>query len=377
MADFGATVIKVEPPRGDAYRGLVQNPGMPVVDHDFHWQAANRNKLGLALDLRSGAGRASLDRLIESADVLVTNFPLPTRRKLRLQYTDVVKLNERLIYASLSAYGEAGPEADNTGFDSTAYWARSGLMHMIRPDPEGGPARSAPGQGDHPSGISLFGAIMLGLYQRQRTGRGCHVHTSLLANGVWGNAFNAQAILCGGTAPMRPRREQMGNALTNHYRTADDRWFILTILNQERDWPRLLRATGAEHLAEDQRYVCQATRNRHGPALCAELDAIFSRRDLEYWKEVLNDAGLTIGVVGTNDDVAQDAQMRACGALRPVDDASGFGAGLVVDSPMWVEGAAKVPMVPAPTVGQHGKEILPRYGFSADEIEALESQGAF
>jgi len=236
MADYGADVIKVEAPKGDAYRHLNNNPGLPETDAAFHWHVTNRNKRGLALDLTSAAGRQVLERLVAGTDVFITNFPLGARKRLQLNYADIQALNPKLIYASLSAYGESGDEAPNPGFDSTAYWARSGLMDMVRPDPDGGPARSMPGQGDHPTGVALFGAIMLALFDRQRTGVGQHVHTSLMANGLWANAFAAQAALSGAQMPRRPKREDMPNALTNHYQCADQRWFILTLLNQDRDW---------------------------------------------------------------------------------------------------------------------------------------------
>lgn len=377
MADFGAEVIKVEPPQGDAYRSIVNNPGMPECATDFHWQSANRNKRGITLDLGCDAGRGALDRLIGQADVLVTNFPSRTRKRLRLEYDDIRTKNERLIYASLSAYGEKGDEAPNPGFDSTAYWARSGLMHMVRPDPQGGPARSTPGQGDHPSGIALFGAIMLALYDRLRTGRGTHVHTSLMANGLWANAFNAQAILSDGDVPLRPRRELMGNALTNHYRTSDDRWFILTVLNQDRDWPRLLEATGAYAFADDERFATRAARNANGPALCVELDRIFAARDLNYWKQRLNEFGLTIGVVGTNEEIQGDGHMVDSGALRATPSQDAMGAQYIVDSPLWIEGHEKLPVRPAPRTGEHTREVLLGAGYSEAELAALKDDGAF
>ena len=375
MADFGASVIKVEPPGGDSYRGLLNNPGMPAGDVDFHWHVTNRNKRGIALDLMADDGRAALDRLVSRADVLITNFPSRTRTRLRLDYPDVKAVNPALIYATLSAYGESGGESANPGFDSTAYWARSGLMHMVRPDPDGGPARSAPGQGDHPSGVALFGAIMLALYERRTTGEGAHVHTSLMANGLWANAFNAQAALSGLEVPLRPRREELGNALTNHYRAADGRWFILAILNQDRDWPRLLEALDAAHLADDPRFATREARNANGPALSAVLDGIIARRDLAWWRTRLNEKGLTIGVVGSHEDVPSDQQMRDSGALRSAASPEHVGASHVVDSPMWIEGRTKAAVCPAPAVGAQTREVLAEAGFSEREIEDLIAKG--
>lgn len=376
MADFGADVVKIEPPGGDAYRTITDNPGMPEAPTDYHWHVDNRNKKGLALDLTSNAGQAILRRLVEQADVFVTNFTRPAREKLKLRWDDLQPINERLIYASLTAYGETGPEAAKTGFDSTAYWARTGLMHMVRPEPTAVPARSLPGQGDHPTGVALFGAIMLGLYDRQRTGKGSKVHTSLLANGLWSNAFYAQAMLSGGNAPMRPHRAEMPNALTNHYRCKDDHWFILSIVNQDRGWGRLLSAIERPDLNDDPRFSTRALRNENATTLIGVLDAIFDAQDYAYWRDRLDDAGVTFGSVGRVEEIPDDVQMTASGALTSAD-ASTIGADRVVDTPLWVDGSEKAEPIAAPKLGQHNDEVLVAAGYSEAEIAALRSDGAF
>src|SRR5512146_1430341 len=185
MSDFGARVIKIEPPgAGDSYRQLIKLPGVPVSELDYFWLLDNRNKESLALDLKQESARAVLETLIARADVFVTNFPGPIRERLRLRAEDILPLNERLIYASLTPYGEEGPEKDRTGYDSTAWWARSGLMHAVRATAQSEPARSIPAMGDHPTAVSLYAAIMTGLYRRSITGKGGMVSTSLLANGL-------------------------------------------------------------------------------------------------------------------------------------------------------------------------------------------------
>ncbi|HET8833294.1 MAG TPA: CoA transferase, partial [Gemmatimonadales bacterium] len=150
MADLGAQVIKVEPPAGDTYR--LRNAGYPPSPYNFPWIVDNRSKRGLALDLRAEAGQRVLHRLIAGADVFVTNVPLDGRARLGVRWEDLAPLNPRLIYASITAYGETGAEAARPGFDSTALWARSGLMDLVRPSPDSPPARSLPGMGDHPTG---------------------------------------------------------------------------------------------------------------------------------------------------------------------------------------------------------------------------------
>jgi len=230
LADLGAEVIKIEPPDGDPYRHRTGGPGVAESPYNYRWIVDNRTKRGLALDLRQPAGRDVLHRLVRKADVFVTNTPLDSRQRLGVRWEDLAPLNPRLIYASLTAYGERGDEAPKTGFDATALWARTGLMDLVRPSPDAAPSRSLPGMGDHPTGVTLFAAIMTALYRRERTGKGTMVSTSLMANGLWWNAIQIQAALSGARVEPRPAREEAASALANLYRCADGRWFLLSAI---------------------------------------------------------------------------------------------------------------------------------------------------
>ncbi len=213
-----------------------------------------------------------LDRLVSQADVFITNVPLPARERLRIRYADFAEKYPRLIYASLTAYGEVGEEAGKTGFDATAYWARSGLMDEVRPDHRAIPARSVAGMGDRPTAMALYGGIVTALYQREKTGRGGEVRASLLASGMWANGYLIQAKLCGVTFPPRPPREEFVSALGNIYRTSDDRWFMLAVLN-ERQWPALAQAVGMPELAVDPRFAKAEERGVNAVVLMGILDA--------------------------------------------------------------------------------------------------------
>jgi crotonobetainyl-CoA:carnitine CoA-transferase CaiB-like acyl-CoA transferase len=375
LADLGADVIKIEPPGGDPYRHRTGGPGVPESPYNYRWIVDNRTKRGLALDLRQAEGREVLDRLVERADVFVTNTPLESRARLRIRWEDLAPKNPRLIYASLTAYGEEGDEAPRTGFDATALWARTGLMDLVRPAPDVPPSRSLPGMGDHPTGITLYAAIMTALYQRERTGRGTMVSTSLMANGLWWNAIQVQAALCGAKVAPRPPREEAASALANLYRCADGRWFLLNILNEDRDWPRLLQALGRPELDHDARLATTPARKLHARALVSVLDAVFATRPWAEWRAVLDAHGLTFGVVGTVEDARDDPQMTASGALVPIEDARA-GAALTVGSPLWMQGLAKVPPRYPPGLGEHSAEILREAGYTEAQIEALITRGA-
>jgi crotonobetainyl-CoA:carnitine CoA-transferase CaiB-like acyl-CoA transferase len=368
MADFGADVVKIEPPGGDTYRQ--RNAGYPASPYNFPWIVDDRTKRGVAIDLRTKDGQGVLHRLVRNADVFVTNVPLDGRERLGVRYEDLAPLNPRLIYGSITAYGETGPEAAKPGFDSTALWARTGLMDLVRPSPDAPPARSLPGMGDHPTGMSLFGAIMAALYQRERTGRGAMVSTSLMANGLWWNAIQVQGILCGARTVGRPPREESVSALGNLYRCRDGRWFIMALTADERRWPDLASAIGRDELVADPRFLTPATRRANVRALVGILDGVFAERDWAEWRDRLEATGIAFGVVGTLDDIPVDVQMRASGALVPFEDPRS-GASLTVNSPLWIDGQVKVPPSLPPTVGEHTVEVLRGAGFAAEEIDQL------
>ena len=372
MADFGADVVKIEPPGGDTYR--VRNAGYPPSPYNFPWIVDNRNKRGIAIDLRTEEGQSLLHLLVRGADVFVTNVPLDGRGRLGVRWEDLSPLNSRLIYGSITAYGETGEEASRPGFDSTALWARTGLMDLVRPSPDAPPARSLPGMGDHPTGMSLFGAIMAALYQRERTGRGTMVSTSLLANGLWLNAIAVQGILCGARTVVRPPREEAVDALGNLYRCRDGRWFLIALTPDGRRWQDFTTAIGRADLFADPRFATPPARRANVRTLIAILDAVFAGRDWAQWRRVLEASGIAFGVVGTVDDIPHDAQMQASGALVPLDDPRA-GAALTVSSPLQIEGQEKMPATMAPEIGEHTVEVLREADVDEAEIERLLGAG--
>src|SRR5689334_13039806 len=373
LSDFGADVIKIEPPgAGDPYRNLPNLPGYPRSEHNYAWHLEARNKRSVALDLAKPEAQAVLQRLVAEADVFITNFPPAVRRKLGLGYETLAPLNPRLIYASFTGYGERGAEADKPGFDSNANWARSGLMDLVRADESTTPARSIAGMGDHPCAMAFYGAIVTALYQRERTGKGSHVSSNLMANGVWAASVLAQAKLCGATFSERRPRERALNAVTNHYRCKDGRWIMLSLLNEEKQFPILARCLGREELTTDPRFASKASRHAHSIELISEFDATFATRPLAEWRQILDGNGLVFGVVGILDDIPTDQQMIENEVLVPFENDTM----LTVSSPIWIDGTRKVQPRKPPGVGEHSDEILRGIGFDDAAIEKLRSGGA-
>ena len=374
MGDYGAEVIKIEPPgEGDPQRKLGQAHSIPQHPVNFCWHLVNRNKRAMVLDLKHTEGRAAFDRLVATADVMVVNFPLKVRERLRMRYADVAPLNPRLIYASMTGYGEQGPDAEQPGFDSTAFFARSGLLDALTY--EGGPpAFSLPAQGDQMAGMNLFAAVTMALMHRERTGEGSEVSTSLLAGGLWSNAMLAQGALLGAFVAPRPPRTKPRSALANQYRTSDGRWIQLTIVREEKLWPELCKAMEREDLLGDPRFQTTELRRAHAPELAAILDPIFASLPWLEWRARLRRHEITFGLLGVLRDVPDDEQAVANGAV--VESA-------VPEMPRTISAPIRLSFAPAPNVpgpapahGQHTDEILAELGYSTAEIDRLRKSGA-
>jgi crotonobetainyl-CoA:carnitine CoA-transferase CaiB-like acyl-CoA transferase len=374
LSDFGAEVIKVEPPgSGDPYRNFYRTPPNPVSESNYAWQLTNRNKRGIALDLKSPPAGEVLRELVKWADVFVTNYPPRVRESLKMTYEDVSPLNDRLIYADITGYGDFGPEADEPGYDITAYWARSGLMEMTR-DAEGDPTLPIPGIGDHATSISLYSAIVTGLYRREKTGKGCRVTTSLIAEGAWAAATWIEGALNGAKFFGLHDRKNPPNALLNPYPTSDGRWLLLVLARQDRDWPALAAVVERPDLLGDERFGDAHKRSHNAADLAAILTGAFSAKPLSYWKIAFAATRITVGVVQSLEEVVRDEQLLANNILVPVQ---GENASVkTVNSPMQVVGVSKVPPRRAPGVGEHTREILLELGFSEDKVEGLRADGS-
>src|SRR5882762_6634654 len=372
LSDFGADVIKVEPPTGDLWRIGYKVPPHPRANDNYPWHLNNRNKRGLALDLKSPQAAEILERLVRWADVLIVNTPHPARKKLKLTYEDVARWNPRLIYADITGYGDNGPDADLPGFDITAFWARTGLLSLTR-DSGAPPTLPPSGSGDHATAVGLYGAIVTALYRRERTGKGGYVTTSLLAQGVWSGSMYVQAALAGANFYPLHDRKNPPNAIFNVYRTSDDQWFLIVV--QNKDWPSLAAAIGRQELLLDARFNEDAKRVANAQALTEILDAVFTSQTLDHWQRAFDQAHITHRVVRSQQEVTTDPQLLANEVIVPLEGA-GEHLKLTVSSPLTVHGAAKVPTRRAPELGEHNDEVLKQLGFSGDEIDGLRANGA-
>jgi formyl-CoA transferase len=371
LSDFGADVIKVEPPSGDTWRIGYKIPPAARSKDNYPWHLNNRNKRGLALDLKSPRAVEVLERLVKWADVLIVNTPQPARKKLKLLYEDVARWNPRLIYADITGYGDKGPDAALPGFDITAYWARSGLLSLTR-DAGAPPTLPVSGSGDHATAVSLYSAIVTALYRRERTGKGSYVTTSLLASGVWACGVSVQAALVDATFFPLHDRLKPPNATFNVYRSSDDNWFLLVVTPDH--WPALATGIGRPDLLTDARFADAAKLAANATQLTAILDELFGSRPMAHWHEVLDAAHVTFGVVRAPSDVIKDPQLVQNDIIVPLEGAGGH-LTLTVSSPFKLHDVPKVPAQRAPELGEHGDEILKDLGFDAKGIESLRASG--
>ena len=376
LGDLGADVVKVEQPgAGDPWRHQFRRPELPQSEANYAWILTGRNKRSAAIDLKQEAGRALLKRLIRQADVLVTNLPFRLRDTLGVGYEAMCAVNPRLVYASLSGYGEAGDERDEPSFDTTGWWARSGLMDQARAEPQGAPVKAPAASGDQMSAMSLFGAIVSALYRREKSGVGAYVGSSLLANGAWQNAVYLQAALCG--AEFRPvrKRSESSNPLNAHYLCSDERWFSITLNpgQQSRMWTTFADIMECPELLGDERFATYPARMENNVELVSLLDRAFACHPAAEWKTRFKGRGIVTGIVARSRDVGADHQMKVNDILVPLTGVAD--AALTISSPFFIRGTPKRPAGPAPEVGEHTDALLREIGIADAEIRRLKEAG--
>jgi formyl-CoA transferase len=374
MADFGADVIKVEPMEtGDLNRHWHRIPGLPVSDMAYPFQMDNRNKRSVALNLKTEGGYKIFKELLVEADVLVTNYRLKALEKLKLDFDSVIEINPSIVYALATGFGEQGEEKHKPGYDTVCYWSRSGIEMQVFPY-EGWLSTFPYGAGDHPSGMTLFAAVMTGIYKRQKTGKGCKVSTSLLANGAWANSVMLQAQLADASFKEKRPRENAYNFTSLHYPTKDGRLLKLSLVNSQKDWVPFCGAIDRPDIPLDPRWKEVDDRSDNMAELIAQLSRTFIAEDVHYWQQKLESHDIPHTIVSTYEEAANDLQKEANDIVVPLDHPE-FGKMRTINSPFEVQGSQKIKAGPAPDLGEHSNELLSELGYSTEEISTLRESG--
>lgn len=376
LGDFGAEVIKIEAPGvGDVFRYLNLVDGLPGGTDAYTWIIANRNKRGLAIDVKQPQGYDAFIELVKQVDVVVTNYRPGLLARLKIRYEDLKPHNSSLVFAHLTGYGREGDEIDNPAFDRSSWWARSGLQDVARA--EGNRPISCPlGMGDQATSVALFGAIMLGLFQREQTGEGSEVHASLTGVGAWANALNLQAALGGAeSVKLDQSPENSTYVVMQSFCSSDDRWFTFFSTTDEAVVLKsVLEVFDMGELMDDSRFKEQEQRIQHAPALVAMIAEKVQDQTWSELKTLFDGAGIQYVLAVTDQEAISDPQLAANAVFRPLDDQL-CTATHTVDSPMQIVGLEKVPAGHAPGVGEHSIQILEDYGFSEETIQGLLASG--
>ena len=370
LADWGADVVKVETPVGDPMRRIFKllaghgQPESPPFDLD------NRGKRSVVVDLATPDGGAIVRRLLADADVFLTNLRPDAIERLGLGPEAILAEFPRVVYASVSGYGLRGPDVDRAGYDVGAYWARSGIADTMSAVDTAPPGVRA-GMGDHITGMTTVAGILAALLDRERTGRGQLVETSLLRTGVYSLGWDLGIQLrFGKNTSAQPRTTEL-NPMCNSYAAGDGRWFWLLGVEADRLWPKLCAALDRADLLADERFATARDRRYHAAELVHELDEIFAARTRDELVEMFDGHDVWWAPVNTLAEVLTDPQVIASGAFVDVPAGEGAPAHRAVATPVTFHGVGTPPVGAVPGLGEHTREVLTAAGYTEAELTRL------
>jgi crotonobetainyl-CoA:carnitine CoA-transferase CaiB-like acyl-CoA transferase len=376
LGDWGADVIKIEHPvRGDPMRGLVTAgivPGARGVN--FFIEQLSRNKRSAGLDLGKEEGLAALYRMVEKADVFLTNFLPPARERLKITYDHLKSINPRLIYAKGHGQGQKGPDANRGGYDAASFWARGGVADRLTPP--GQPLlMQRPAFGDFTGGMFIAGGIAAALFHRERKGEGVEVDVSLLGNAVWIMSPDIVAAMTYGFELPQSGLMQAANPLVNTYWSSDGRGIVLMMLQSERFWPIFCATVGREDILSDPRFDTPQKRQEQSAQLSEALREMFAQKTRVEWAEILNASECIWAPVQSPSEIPQDPQVVANRYIVPFEHPN-LGQFRVAASPVQFNSEPVEVRSPAPELGAHTEEVLLEFGYTWEQIAALKESGA-
>jgi len=362
LGEWGADVIKVENPKeGDPLRGAMLSGLRPMSEYDYLWQLLNRNKRGIAINLKHETGKRILSNLLEKTDVFVTNLRAEAVRGLGLDYESVSNKNPQIIYAQATGFGLNGPDRNRPGFDETAYWIRAGIMSLLgEPDCPPVPLRGS--MGDLPTGGFLAGGITAALLARERFGVGQRVDTSLLASGMWVNATDVQTVLSTNLKPEKRMRMRVPNPLYTTYQTKDGKWLQFQMLQTDRFWPDVCKAISREDIEKDPRFNPHEKRVENSELIISILSEAIAAKTMAEWKDRFNEYSLIWEPETSVTEVVADPQVSANEYVVEFSHPM-HGPIKLVSTPLKFSKTPVRPRLPAPELGEHTEEVLLEEGY--------------
>ncbi len=376
LADWGADVVKVEAPGGgDQARGMTHLEGGKVTNGiHYVFEAMNRNKRGIVLNLKNERGREIMYALVKQADVFMSNFQTNALVKFGMDYESLSRLNPRLIYATVSGYGDKGTKKDKPGYDYAAFWAYSGIMDKVS-DPAGVPRRQRPGFGDSITSMCVVSGISAALFARERTGQGQKLSFSLYNTAMWVLQNDIQVALLTGEELPHGNITKTRNPLWNAYQTRDGHWLELCMLQSDLFWSRFCHVTGLTQMEHDTRFASHQKREENCEALIPIISEAFSRKTVVEWEEILEANDLFYARVQRVKEVVNDPQAIENDFFMDFDHPT-VGHIKLVASPVLFNGERPPIRLMAPELGQHTEEVLLDLGYSWDDIASLRDEGA-
>ena len=372
LADWGAEVIKLESLIGEQHRGLRQAQGLDTGTINWVMQVLNRNKKGLAVNLKTPEGIEAVHKLIKTSDVFLYNYEYSSLKQFKLDYATLSEINPRIIHASVTGYGRRGPDKDERGYDFAAGWARSGMMHIIG-EPGSIPAPQRPGMIDSMTGAHISAAVCAALYRREKTGAGEEIEVSLFHAAAWTLCMDIQAGLTGREA-VRNDRKRPNNPLWNSYRTKDNRWFWMAMLQSVTNWPNFCRAIGRPELENDPKYATMEARSENNEELVRIIDEILGSKTMEEWVTIFKKHNIIYGKVQTPMEVATDPQALANDFFQEVEHPAAGKIKLVTTPTEFTHYPASLRKC-CPELGQDTEMILLELGYSWEDIAAFKEKG--
>ncbi|NNF47935.1 MAG: CoA transferase [Desulfofustis sp.] len=377
MGSWGAEVIHVEPPgRGDLQRHLLA-AGMAgwARPHEVNyiWEHVDRNKKSLTINLKATEGQEIIHRLAADADVFLNNLRPYEMDKFNLGYEKISSANPKIVYANLTGYGQRGPEKNTGGYDSVAFWARSGVMDLMH-EPDSAPNISRPAYGDSITSQSLLAGVMAALFIRERTGEGQEVEVSLYNSAIFALGTDLSGCLITGEDSVRPTRKTMSNPIRNIYPTSDDRWIMLGMTTSQPYWPNFCQAIEGSELTDDPKYATPEARAENASELVDIIEGIFRTKTYAQWRDILSLNKLIWAPLQTPLEVTQDEQAIANDFFCEWDHPE-YGSIKLLNNPIKLSRTPASNICKAPDLGEHTDQILTGLGFTSEKIEELRNSG--
>jgi crotonobetainyl-CoA:carnitine CoA-transferase CaiB-like acyl-CoA transferase len=376
MGSWGAEVIHVEPPEhGDMQRvaGQRLSAWTQYSEINYLWEHVDRNKKSIGVNLASPEGQQIIQKLCADADVFLNNLRPYEMGKFNLTYEILSAVNPKLIYANLTGYGLKGPEKNAGGFDSVAFWARSGVMEMMH-DPDTAPNVSRAAYGDSITSLSLLAGVMTALLTRERTGIGQQVEVSLYNTAAWILGFDIAGCLVTGKDAVRPQRKSMANPIRNHYPTRDNRWIMLGMTNAQTYWPEFCKAINRQELENDPKYATFSAREKNAAELIKLIEEIFLTKTYAEWMEILGKFKLVWSPVVTPLEVTHDEQAIANDFFGEMEIA-GHDKIKVLNNPIRLSKTPADIQCRAPELGEHTSGLLAKLGYGPEEVLRMKEAG--